>query len=249
MFLYVEGKEHGEMLIDSILKGLFEYKVVDFLANEAMGIPTQTRIQTFTDLSPEEKIKKECDIRAANIILPGLPNDIYTLLNHKMSAYEIWYKEKMLLAQQQEARIKIVDEQQDFLADGIEGFDSYCEELRLNATSIIMTKKVDAYNSKDNDVPTASTVFLAKLSPAGSINGDEVGPSYNSDILSEVPNYDTYHLNDMLNLFVQEFLAFEQLVSVNDTYLDFLSISNVISDNPYPDNSKNEVVQEMTSLA
>ncbi|GJW98325.1 hypothetical protein Tco_0180133 [Tanacetum coccineum] len=43
----------------------------------------ETRMQTLKDLTPEEKIIKECDIRAANIILHGLPSDIYTLLNHK----------------------------------------------------------------------------------------------------------------------------------------------------------------------
>nr|GEU77631.1 hypothetical protein [Tanacetum cinerariifolium] len=71
---------------------------------------------------------------------------------------------------------------------------------------------------------------------------------HDSDILSEVPNYKTYHVNDMFNPFVQEF-SVEQLVYVNDMYVDFLSESNVISDNPYSGNNENEVVQEMTSLA
>ncbi|GKA96078.1 hypothetical protein Tco_0818173 [Tanacetum coccineum] len=70
----------------------------------------------------------------------------------------------------------------------------------------------------------------------GSINGDEAVPSYDSDILSEVPNYDNYHENDMFNLFVQEFPYSEQPISVNDTYVDFLNDTNVISDNPHTDN-------------
>ncbi|GKD13430.1 hypothetical protein Tco_1197837 [Tanacetum coccineum] len=53
----------------------------------------------------------------------------------------------------------------------------------------------------------------------------------------------------MFNPFVQELPASEQLVSVNDTYVDFLSDSNVISDNPYTGTNEDEVVQEMTSLA
>ncbi|GJV77190.1 hypothetical protein Tco_1508774 [Tanacetum coccineum] len=133
--------------------------------------------------------------------------------------------------------------------DGLEGFDSDYEELQLHATSIPMTEKVDAYDSKVDDAPTANAIFMAKLSPDGSINEDEVGSSYDSDILSEVPNYETYHANDMFNPFVQELLVSKQLVSVNDTYVDFLSDSNVISDNPYPNNNENEVVQEMASLA
>ncbi|GJY30576.1 retrovirus-related pol polyprotein from transposon TNT 1-94, partial [Tanacetum coccineum] len=47
--------------------------------------------------------------------------------------------------------------------------------------------------------------FLAdSLSHADSINGDIVGPTYDSDILFEVPHYDTYHEIDMLNLVIQE---------------------------------------------
>nr|GEY57924.1 hypothetical protein [Tanacetum cinerariifolium] len=85
------------------------------------------------------------------------------------------------------------DEQQDFLADGLEGFDSDCEELQLNTTFILMTEKVAAYDSEPDDALSASVIFMAKLSPTGSINGNEVGPSYDSNILSEIPTYDTYH--------------------------------------------------------
>ncbi|GJZ39010.1 hypothetical protein Tco_0585573 [Tanacetum coccineum] len=49
------------------------------------------------DLTPEEKIRKECDIKAANIILHGLPKAIYTLVNHKTKAYDIWYRVKELM--------------------------------------------------------------------------------------------------------------------------------------------------------
>ncbi|GJY97193.1 integrase, catalytic region, zinc finger, CCHC-type containing protein [Tanacetum coccineum] len=40
-----------------------------------------------------------------------------------------WFKEKMLLAQQQEAGIKIDAEQHDILADGLEGFNSDYEDF------------------------------------------------------------------------------------------------------------------------
>ncbi|GKG64699.1 hypothetical protein Tco_0663675, partial [Tanacetum coccineum] len=66
------------------------------------------------------------------------------------------------------AGIETDAEQQDFLADGLEGFDSDCEDLQLNVTSILMTEKV----------PTTSMIFMAKVSPIGSFVGDEVGPSY-----------------------------------------------------------------------
>ncbi|GKG48671.1 hypothetical protein Tco_0512818, partial [Tanacetum coccineum] len=40
------------------------------------------RDRVFTDLTPEEKERFKADIRATNILLQGLPKDIYTLINH-----------------------------------------------------------------------------------------------------------------------------------------------------------------------
>nr|GEV92649.1 hypothetical protein [Tanacetum cinerariifolium] len=89
MLLYIERKEQRVMLLDSIFSRPFKFKEIIVIANEATVRPAETRMQTWKDLTPEEKIRKECDIRVANIILHGLPNDIYTLLNHKKKAYDI----------------------------------------------------------------------------------------------------------------------------------------------------------------
>ncbi|GJR44974.1 hypothetical protein Tco_1313077 [Tanacetum coccineum] len=125
-----------------------------------------------------------------------------------------WFKEKMLLAQQQDARIEIDAEQQDFLVDGLEGFDSDCKDLQLNATSILMTEKVDAYDSEVDDAPTASAIFMAKLSPVGSINGDEVGPSYDSDIISKIV--------EIVLLFL-DFGCSKHMTGQQDKFINFVS--------------------------
>ncbi|GKB17440.1 hypothetical protein Tco_0851363 [Tanacetum coccineum] len=49
------------------------------------------------DLSPEDKDRYNADIRATNILLQGLPKDIYTLINHYTEAKDIWDNVKMLL--------------------------------------------------------------------------------------------------------------------------------------------------------
>ncbi|GJZ83698.1 retrovirus-related pol polyprotein from transposon TNT 1-94 [Tanacetum coccineum] len=89
------------------------------------------------------------------------------------------FKDKMLLAQAQEAGVVLNDEQQDFLADSLEETDDYCD-----------------------DEATANAIFMANLSHVGSINDDTVEPRYDSDILSEVPHYDTYHDTDMLGIII-----------------------------------------------
>ncbi|GJR35699.1 hypothetical protein Tco_1211383 [Tanacetum coccineum] len=112
-----------------------------------------------------------------------------------------------------------------------------------------MTDHVDAFDSDSDEVPTASSISMARLSPAGSVNGDEAGPSYNFDILSKVPNYDNYHDNDMFHPFVPQLENSEQPVSLNDTNVELPNDNNVIFDIPYANINKNEGVQDMTSLA
>ncbi|GJS40918.1 hypothetical protein Tco_0565961 [Tanacetum coccineum] len=55
------------------------------------------RARVYTDLSPEEKDRYNADIRATNILLQGLPKDIYTLTNHYTDAKDIWDNVKILL--------------------------------------------------------------------------------------------------------------------------------------------------------
>ncbi|GKA29952.1 hypothetical protein Tco_0716197 [Tanacetum coccineum] len=95
-----------------------------------------------------------------------------------------WFKEKMLLAQAQESEVIFQEEQQDFLADGMEELDSNCDDLHLNTTLIFKADQVDAFDSDCDEAPRSSPIFMARLCPTGSINGDDVGPTYDSDILS-----------------------------------------------------------------
>ncbi|GJW16978.1 hypothetical protein Tco_0024414 [Tanacetum coccineum] len=74
-----------------------------------------------------------------------------------------------------------------------------CDDLQLHTTTNFKANHVDTYDLDCDDKATASKIFMASLFPAGSINGDTVGPTYDSDILSEVPHHGTYHETDVLN--------------------------------------------------
>ncbi|GKA82907.1 hypothetical protein Tco_0789655 [Tanacetum coccineum] len=54
--------------------------------------------RTYEDLSDTEKKRYDADVRATNIVLQGLPKDIYKLINHNIEAKAIWDNVKMLLA-------------------------------------------------------------------------------------------------------------------------------------------------------
>ncbi|GJR08678.1 hypothetical protein Tco_0791330 [Tanacetum coccineum] len=56
------------------------------------------RPRTYDDLSDNEKKRYDTDVRATNIVLQGLPKDIYKLINHNIEAKAIWDNVEMLLA-------------------------------------------------------------------------------------------------------------------------------------------------------
>ncbi|GKB63948.1 hypothetical protein Tco_0920134 [Tanacetum coccineum] len=55
------------------------------------------RPRAYEDLSDMEKKRYDADVRATNIVLQGLPKDIYKLINHNIEAKAIWDNVKMLL--------------------------------------------------------------------------------------------------------------------------------------------------------
>ncbi|GKG40023.1 hypothetical protein Tco_0466800, partial [Tanacetum coccineum] len=74
----------------------------------------------------------------------------------------------------------------------------------LQAIANFKAGHVDAYDSDCDDEAIANAIFMANLSPIGSLNDDTVEPHYNSNMLSKVPHYDTYHDSDMLNSNIHE---------------------------------------------
>ncbi|GJW07276.1 integrase, catalytic region, zinc finger, CCHC-type containing protein [Tanacetum coccineum] len=89
IILYIRGKENGEMLKDSIDNDPFQLKP-KITANDTYGVTDIRRPQKVEDLTPQEKLQYDSDIKAVNILLLGLPVDIYTLINHYQTLKEIW---------------------------------------------------------------------------------------------------------------------------------------------------------------
>ncbi|GJS79835.1 hypothetical protein Tco_0729716 [Tanacetum coccineum] len=77
MLLYIKGKEHGKLLYDSVINGPFKYEIVT--KPETQTTPTTVRDRTYDELTNAEKIREACDIKETNIVLQGLPQDIYSL--------------------------------------------------------------------------------------------------------------------------------------------------------------------------
>nr|GEX37712.1 retrovirus-related Pol polyprotein from transposon TNT 1-94 [Tanacetum cinerariifolium] len=97
----------------------------------------------------------------------------------------------MLLMQAQKNREVLDEEQLLFIAGGqTNTFDEDVDEapvqdLAFNKDNVFQADQCDAFDSNVDEVPTAQTMFMANLSSTDPIY-DEAGPSYDSDILSEV---------------------------------------------------------------
>ncbi|GJY67456.1 retrovirus-related pol polyprotein from transposon TNT 1-94 [Tanacetum coccineum] len=99
--MYFRGKENGVYILQSIDEGPYQMGTTrDTVGTTNDGGVTLglERPRTYDDLNENEKKRFDVDIRAINIVLQGIPKDIYKLINHNIKAKGIWDNVKMLLA-------------------------------------------------------------------------------------------------------------------------------------------------------
>nr|GEX65102.1 putative zinc finger, CCHC-type [Tanacetum cinerariifolium] len=95
--LYCLGKENEVNILKSIDEGPFRMGTLrETLIEGALHLGPE-RPRVYSDLTSEEKDGYNVDIRAINILLQGLPKDIYSLINHYTDAKDIWDNVKMFL--------------------------------------------------------------------------------------------------------------------------------------------------------
>ncbi|GJQ99072.1 hypothetical protein Tco_0522057 [Tanacetum coccineum] len=105
MELYMENKEHGRMILESVKNGPLIWPTI-----EENGV---TRTKKYAKLSAIEKIQADCDLKETNIILQGLPYDVYPLVNHHRVAKDLWEGVQLLMQDtsltKQERECKLYD--------------------------------------------------------------------------------------------------------------------------------------------
>ncbi|GKC16741.1 hypothetical protein Tco_1013523 [Tanacetum coccineum] len=75
---------------------LAEYMIL-FGADNRPPMFDKDLIKVYAELSAAEKIQADCDMKATNIILQGLPTDIYSLVNHHRVANDLWERVQLLM--------------------------------------------------------------------------------------------------------------------------------------------------------
>ncbi|GKF28740.1 hypothetical protein Tco_0095082 [Tanacetum coccineum] len=77
MLLYMKGKEHGRMMLNSIEHGPLVY--------DTIKVDGVTRTKTYEGLTDAEKLQDDYDVGATQ----GLPPEVYYLVNHHDVAKDI----------------------------------------------------------------------------------------------------------------------------------------------------------------
>ncbi|GKC61087.1 hypothetical protein Tco_1088685 [Tanacetum coccineum] len=143
--LYCLGKDNGVNIMKLITEGPFQMGTfIQTPVEETEGTlqlgPEHARV--FTYLFAEEKERYKVDIRATNILLQGIPKDIYTLINHYTDAKDIWDNVKMIL----EGSELTKDDRESQLYDEFEHF----RQIKGEHSCLTMLSLSKPYNDMRN---------------------------------------------------------------------------------------------------
>ncbi|GKC00336.1 alpha/beta hydrolases superfamily protein [Tanacetum coccineum] len=126
MELYIQGKDHGRIILNSVENGPLIWPTVE----QEDGI---VWLKTYDELSDKEKLQADCDLKATNIFLQGLPPDVYSLVNHtkfpKRYGTELSYLCKAHHCQSKNVRFAYVN--YDQLYAYLEQHEAHANEARL----------------------------------------------------------------------------------------------------------------------
>ncbi|GJY92537.1 hypothetical protein Tco_0508319 [Tanacetum coccineum] len=89
MELYMMNRQHGRTILEYVENGPLIWPSI-----EENGV---TRPKKYSELSAMEAIQADCDIKATNIILQGIPPKVYALVSNHKVAKELWERIQLLM--------------------------------------------------------------------------------------------------------------------------------------------------------
>ncbi|GJX11226.1 hypothetical protein Tco_0201085 [Tanacetum coccineum] len=87
----------------------------------------------YDELSATEKIQADCDLKENNIILQGLPTDVYSLVNHHKVAKDLWERVRLLMQGTSLTKSKLV---RDLHTTNFDQLHAYLEQHELHANEV-----------------------------------------------------------------------------------------------------------------
>nr|GEW72215.1 hypothetical protein [Tanacetum cinerariifolium] len=89
MELYLMNRQHGRMILESVENGPLLWPTIK--ENKV------TRPKKYSKLSVTKAIQADCDVKATNTILQGLPPEVYALVSNHKVAKELWERIQLLI--------------------------------------------------------------------------------------------------------------------------------------------------------
>ncbi|GKD94730.1 hypothetical protein Tco_1374567 [Tanacetum coccineum] len=154
MELYMMNRQHGRMMLEFVENGPLIWPSI-----EENGV---TRPKKYSELFATEAIQADCDIKATNIILQGLPLEVYALVSNHKVAKELWERIQHLMQgtslTKQERECKLYDEFDKFAYKKGETLRDFY--LRFS----LLLNDMNIYNMKLEQFQV-NTMFLNTLPP------------------------------------------------------------------------------------
>nr|GEX86351.1 hypothetical protein [Tanacetum cinerariifolium] len=154
MELYMMNRQHGRMILESIENGLLLWPTI-----EENGV---TKPKKYSELSATEAFQADCDVKATNIILQGLPLEVYALVSNHKVANELWKRIQLLIQgtslTKQERECNLYDEFDKFTYKKGESLREFY--LRFS----LLLNDMNIYNIKLEQFQV-NTKFLKTLPP------------------------------------------------------------------------------------
>nr|GEV96055.1 hypothetical protein [Tanacetum cinerariifolium] len=125
--LFIKGKKHGRMMLDSIDNGPLVYPSVEE--------NSQTRPKKYSELNEAQQLQDDCNVQEMNIILHGLPpmaQEAGQILDEEQLAFLA----DLGISKAPVAHQKI-PQNSAFQTDDLDAYDSDCDDLSL-AKAVLM---------------------------------------------------------------------------------------------------------------
>ncbi|GKB55837.1 hypothetical protein Tco_0912023 [Tanacetum coccineum] len=151
MELYMMNRQHGRMILESVENGPLIWPSIE--ENRV------TRPKKYSELSATKAIQADCDIKATNIILQGLPPEVYALVSNHKVAKELWERIQLLMQgtslTKQERECKLYDEFDKFAYKKGETLrDFYLRFSLLLNDMNIYNMKLEQFQKSDDLIDT-----------------------------------------------------------------------------------------------
>ncbi|GJU72877.1 hypothetical protein Tco_1264282 [Tanacetum coccineum] len=131
MELYMMNRQHERMILESVESGPLIWPSI-----EENGV---TRPNKYSELSATEAIQADCDVKATNIILQGLPPEVYAL--GRQTTLAAGTSRTYTLG----ASGSNSGKQRTVISDDLDAYDSDCD--KLNTTKVALMANLSHYGS------------------------------------------------------------------------------------------------------